>query len=296
MAKTDQQPPREPDTSTGEPAAAGAGSPDERPRSVRRMGRVSPADEGLSYGSYLKVPELISLQQLLSDPPAHDELLFIVVHQTYELWFRQLLFELESIRDLMFAREPEGARHYLTRVHTIENVLVEQIAVLETMSPQDFLQFRSHLSPASGFQSVQFREVEFLSGLKQRGFLAHLGETIDERDRLERRLGEPSLWDAFCDLLTANGLPMPADDADRRTASLLEMARERVRHAELWYLSEDLLTHDELFSLWRYRHILMVMRQIGSKMGTGGSSGASYLQSTLDKHFFPELWALRSDL
>ncbi len=265
-------------------------------RSVRRMGRVSPADEGLSYGSYLKVPELIALQQLLSDPPAHDELLFIVVHQTYELWFRQLLFELESVRDLMFERRPETARHYLQRVHTIENVLVEQIAVLETMSPQDFLQFRSNLSPASGFQSVQFREVEFLSGLKQRGFLAHLGETTDERDRLERRLTEPTLWDAFCDLLTARGLPMPSDDDATRRASLLEMARERERHAELWYLSEDLLTHDELFSLWRYRHILMVIRQIGSKTGTGGSSGASYLQSTLEKRFFPELWAIRSDL
>jgi tryptophan 2,3-dioxygenase len=265
-------------------------------RTVRRMGHLSGSDEGLSYGSYLKVPELISLQQLLSDPPAHDELLFIVVHQTYELWFRQLLFELASVRDLMFERAPEAARHYLTRVHTIENVLVEQIAVLETMSPQDFLQFRSNLSPASGFQSVQFREVEFLSGLKQRGFLAHLGETSDERERLERRLGEPTLWDAFCDLLAANGLPMPADDPDRRMRSLVEMARERERHAELWYLSEDLLTHDELFSLWRFRHILMVMRQIGSKTGTGGSSGASYLQSTLDKRFFPELWALRSEL
>ncbi|HXJ62372.1 MAG TPA: tryptophan 2,3-dioxygenase family protein [Actinomycetota bacterium] len=290
MADTEQHP------TTGDEAESDVAPPQERQRSVRRMGRVSPADEGLSYGSYLKVPELISLQQLLSDPPAHDELLFIVIHQTYELWFRQLLFELESVRDLMFDRQPEDARHYLQRVHTIENVLVEQIAVLETMSPQDFLQFRSHLSPASGFQSVQFREVEFLSGLKQRGFLAHLGETTDERERLERRLGEPTLWDAFCDLLEANGLPMPADDDDARMRSLVTMARERERHAELWYLSEDLLTHDELFSLWRYRHILMVMRQIGSKTGTGGSSGASYLQSTLDKHFFPDLWELRSEL
>ena len=265
-------------------------------RSVRRMGRVSPADEGLSYGMYLKVPELLRLQHLLSEPPAHDELLFIVVHQTYELWFRQMLFELETVRDLMFAHDPEPARHYLTRVHTIERVLVEQIAVLETMSPQDFLEFRSNLSPASGFQSVQFREVEFISGLKSRGYLAHLGESDEERGRLERRLEEPTLWDAFCDLLTDHGLPMPADDAEQRRASLLEMARHREKHAELWNVSEDLLTHDELFSLWRYRHILMVVRQIGSKTGTGGSSGASYLQSTLDKRFFPELWELRSNL
>jgi tryptophan 2,3-dioxygenase len=264
-------------------------------RSVRRMGRVSPADEGLSYGSYLKVPELIELQHLLSDPPAHDELLFIVVHQTYELWFRQLLFELESVRDRMFAGDVETARHYLTRVHAIEQVLVEQIAVLETMSPQDFLQFRSNLSPASGFQSVQFRELEFLSGLKSKGF-THLAESSEEHARLQRRLDEPTLWDAFCELLTANGLPMPADDPDERMRSLLTVARERERFGELWYLSEDLLTHDELFSLWRYRHILMVQRQIGSKTGTGGSSGAAYLQSTLDKRFFPELWTIRGEL
>jgi tryptophan 2,3-dioxygenase len=250
----------------------------------------------LSYGRYLRIPELLEMQTLLSDPPAHDELLFIVIHQTYELWFRQLLFELESVRDLMFEGKPDPARHLLERVHTIERVLVEQIAVLETMSPQDFLQFRSHLSPASGFQSVQFREVEFLSGLKQRSFLSHVGESNDERERLERRLEEPTLWDGFCDLMTASGLPMPADDEEARMGSLLEMARERDRHAELWYLSEALLTHDELFSLWRYRHILMVMRQIGSKTGTGGSSGATYLQTTLEKRFFPELWALRGEL
>ena len=275
-------------------------TPDEEPsagrRSIRRMGRVSGEDEGLSYGTYLKVPELLQLQHLLSQPRAHDELLFIVVHQAYELWFREMLFELESVRDLMFRRDPETARHYLTRVHAIERVLIEQIPVLETMSPQDFLQFRSNLSPASGFQSVQFREIEFVSGLKQRGFLAHLGDSEEERARLERRLEEPTLWDSFCDLLTDRGLAMPADAPEQRRASLLEMARNRDKHAELWYLSEDLLTHDELFSLWRYRHILMVVRQIGSKTGTGGSSGASYLQSTLDKRFFPELWELRGEL
>jgi tryptophan 2,3-dioxygenase len=292
MAPTDRDPGSEPmvDAPVEEDRGDGAA------RRVRRMGRVSGEDEGLSYGSYLHVPELIGLQHLLSDPPAHDELLFIVVHQAYELWFRDMVFELESVRDLMFARDPATARHYLTRVHAIERVLIEQIPVLETMSPQDFLEFRSHLSPASGFQSVQFREVEFLSGLKQRGFLSNLPDSEEERARLERRLEEPTLWDAFCDYLSASGLPMPPDDPERRAASLLEMARDRGRHTEPWHLSEALLTHDELFSLWRFRHILMVVRQIGSKSGTGGSSGASYLQSTLEKRFFPELWALRSDL
>jgi tryptophan 2,3-dioxygenase len=260
------------------------------------MGKLSAEEEGLSYSSYLRVPELLDLQSLLSDPPAHDELLFIVIHQAYELWFKELLFEVETVRDRMFAREPESARHFLSRVHAIERVLIEQVPVLETMSPQDFLEFRSNLSPASGFQSVQFREVEFVSGLKQRGFLAHLGDSDEERARLERRLEEPTLWDAFCDLLGASGLPMPEDDEDARRQSLLIVARDREKYGDLWYVSEGLLTHDELFSLWRYRHILMVERQIGSKSGTGGSSGASYLRTTLDRRFFPELWELRSHL
>ncbi len=263
-------------------------------RSIRRMGKVSAEEEGLSYGTYLRVPELLSLQSLLSDPPAHDELLFIVVHQAYELWFKELLFEAEAARDRMFARQPDLARHFLERMHVIERVLVEQVPVLETMSPQDFLEFRSNLSPASGFQSVQFREVEFISGLKSRGFLAHLGDSEDERARLERRLDEPTLWDAYCDLMGASGLPMPEDDEAVRRHSLLAVARDREKYADLWHLAEGLLTHDELFSLWRYRHILMVERQIGSKSGTGGSSGASYLRTTLDKRFFPELWELRS--
>ena len=142
-------------------------------KDVRRP-RFGEADRELSYGSYLRIPELLALQTLQSDPPAHDELLFIVVHQAYELWFKQLIFELESVRDRMFEGDAWRARHYLTRIHAIERVLIEHIEVLETMSPQDFLEFRSLLSPASGFQSAQFREVEFLSGLKQRGYLNDL--------------------------------------------------------------------------------------------------------------------------
>lgn len=260
---------------------------------ARRMGRVS--DGELSYGGYLRVPELLSLQSLLSDPPAHDELLFIVVHQAYELWFKELIFELETVRDLMFERNLPRARHLMARVHAIERLMREQIEVLETMDPQDFLEFRSNLEPASGFQSVQFREIEALSGLKEPRF-ARLAETEEERARLERRLGEPTLWDAFCDLLEASGLPMPADDEDTRRTSLLKLARDRDAFPHLWYLAEDLLVHDELFALWRQRHILMVARQIGTKTGTGGSSGVSYLRTTLDKRFYPELWALRSHL
>jgi tryptophan 2,3-dioxygenase len=244
----------------------------------------------------LKLDELLNLQELLSEPPAHDELLFIVVHQVYELWFKELLFELESIRDLLQAPDPHAARHLLDRVHTIEKVAIEQVGVLESMSPQDFLEFRTNLAPASGFQSVQFREIEFLSGLKDPRYLNRLAAGAAERERLERRLAEPTVWDAFCRLLVDRGLPMPEADAEARRASLLTMARDRDRYVDEFYLSESLLTYDELFAIWRQRHVLMVERQIGSKTGTGGSTGASYLRTTLDKRFYPELWDLRSYL
>lgn len=232
----------------------------------------------------------------MSDPPAHDELLFIVVHQVYELWFKQVLFELESIRDLMIEGEPHGARHLLERVHRIERVLIAQIEILESMTPQDFLEFRTHLAPASGFQSAQFREIEFLSGLKERAYLDRLALSPGELERLQRRLAEPTLWDAFCRLLESRDLAMPAADQDARRESLLTVAREKDRFVDEFHLSESLLTHDELFALWRQRHILMVERQIGSKTGTGGSTGASYLRTTLEKRFYPELWELRSYL
>ena len=264
---------------------------------VRRMGRLTePAEEGLlTYGEYLAVPELIALQRLRSDPPVHDELLFIVVHQAYELWFKQLIFELESVRDRMFEDDAERARHYLTRVHAIERVLIDHIQVLETMTPQDFLEFRSLLTPASGFQSAQFREVEFLSGLKQPGYLRDLAASPDELERLARRLDEPTVWDGFVALLERHGLPMPEDDEDARRESLLRMAREP-EHAPLFAVAERLVDHDEGFAQWRYHHVLMVEREIGAKSGTGGSSGVEYLRSTLSKRFFPELWGLRSHL
>jgi tryptophan 2,3-dioxygenase len=259
------------------------------------MGRVSEEEGPLSYGTYLRVPELLSLQSPLADPPAHDEMLFIIVHQAFELWFKEMLFELESIRDRMFAGDSHRAHHELARVHTIERLLVQQIEVIETMLPQDFLAFRSNLDPASGFQSVQFREIEFLSGLKKESYL-HVAETEDEKYRLKRRFTEPSIWDAFCRLLEASGLPMPQDDEEARRTSLIKMARDRDAFPDLFAVSEALVSHDELFSLWRARHVLMVIRQIGSKPGTGGSSGASYLMTTLEKRFYPELWEIRSSL
>ncbi len=237
----------------------------------------------LSYGTYLKVPELLLLQQGLSEE--HDELLFIVAHQVYELWFKVVLFELEAARDRIAVDDIFFARHFLHRVHVIERLLVEQIEVLETMSPQDFVAFRSKLAPASGFQSVQFREIEFLSGLKEPKYVARLEATPEELDRLRKRLDEPSLDDSFRALLERRGSP-----------SLLEVFRDRERHGDLFDLCEALLDHDEAFAHWRARHVLMVERQIGGKTGTGGSTGAQYLRTTLDKRFYPELWDIRSQL
>ena len=237
---------------------------------------VSFGEQGaqLTYGSYLQLPKLLDAQRCESGgdgaPPAHDELLFITIHQVYELWFQQLLHEVGAARDAMLAG-PGGqgrgrlwwAQHLLQRVHVIERTLVQQVDVLETMTPQDFLQFRQRLAPASGFQSVQFRELEFLSGAKDPGYL--------ERFR---------------------GL----SDDEQVARSLHTVAHDRDSHAALWALAEALLQHDELAASWRARHVVMVERMIGAKSGTGGSSGSTYLRSRLPLQYYPLLWELRSQL
>lgn len=249
----------------------------------------------LTYGSYLQIPRLLSSQRLESDPPAHDELLFITIHQVYELWFQQLLHEAETARDAMSAGQTWWARHLLKRMHVIERVLIEQIAVLETMTPQDFLVFRQLLSPASGFQSVQYRELEFLSGAKDPSFVKRFkGLTDAERGRLVRRLAEPTLWDAFVALLRTRGLP--ADDDEQISGSLRLVAHDRATHSDVWEMAEALIEHDELAAAWRARHVTMVERMIGSKTGTGGSSGSQYLRSRLPLRYYPLLWDLRSNL
>lgn len=249
----------------------------------------------LTYGSYLRLEQLLTAQVPESDPPAHDELLFITVHQVYELWFNQLLHDLVAVRGAMLDGRLWWARHLLHRVDVIERVLVTQLEVLETMTPQDFLEFRERLAPASGFQSVQYRELEFLSGAKDPGFLRRFrGLTDAERARLERRLDEPTLWDAFVHVLAQAGLPAADDDQVR--GSLLAVARDRERYGEVWELAEGLLDHDERAAQWRARHVQMVERQIGTKSGTGGSSGAPYLRSRLPLRYYPLLWEMRAHL
>jgi tryptophan 2,3-dioxygenase len=263
---------------------------------VLRTGRSFGEEGGqLTYGGYLRLDELLALQVPQADPPAHDELLFITVHQVYELWFQQLLYELETVRDAMLAGETWRARHLLRRVHAVERLLITQVDILETMTPQDFLEFRANLAPASGFQSVQYRELEFLSGCKDRAFLARFRSiSATQRARLERRLAEPSLWDAFLHLLASRGLPAGTDE--QILESLRVVAGDRAAHDDLWQLAEGLLTHDELAGLWRARHVVMVERQIGTKSGTGGSTGAPYLRKRVPLRYFPLLWELRDHL
>jgi tryptophan 2,3-dioxygenase len=260
-------------------------------------GFVSFGEQGaqLTYGSYLRLPELLDAQHLESDPPAHDELLFITIHQVYELWFKQLLHEVVAARDAMTSGELWWAQHLLARVHVIERVLVHQVDVLETMTPQDFLEFRQRLAPASGFQSVQFRELEFVSGAKDPAYLDRFrGLTDQEQSRLRARLDEPTLWDAFIHVLRAQGLPAASDE--EVTMSVRTAAHDRNQHAAVWALAEALLQHDELAASWRARHVVMVERMIGSKSGTGGSSGSAYLRGRLPLQYYPVLWDVRSRL
>lgn len=267
------------------------------------------SERRLSYGGYLKVGELTALQHLLSAPPHHDEMLFIIIHQTYELWFKQILHEVDAALYRLDHDDVLGAGRVLRRCCEIERVLVAQIDVLETMTPMDFLAFRDHLYPASGFQSSQFREIEFVSGLKEPRFLQYYEPASPERARLEARLAAPTLRDSFYDLLRRRGFDLPEGDADaeapeapedtRRRTRLRELARlyrEVERHYDLFLLAEGLIEYDELFSLWRLRHVQMVERVIGGRPGTGGSEGSQYLHTTTDRRFFPDLWDLRNEL
>ncbi len=255
----------------------------------------------LTYGDYLKVPELLSLQTCLSKPEHHDELHFIIVHQVYELWFKLMLNELEEVIREIEQLNARRATDLLRRIAEIQRVLLQQIRVLETMKPVEFLQFRSHLRPASGFQSVQFRELELLSGLKDARFVEHHREDDGARTRLEARLNGPSLASAFFTALRKSGFKIAEygqgwDEAIRTeaVAELLKIYQQPAEYYDLYQLAEGLLEYDEQFMLWRFHHVRMVERMIGEKSGTGGSLGVRYLESTLSKRFFPELWQVRT--
>jgi tryptophan 2,3-dioxygenase len=259
--------------------------------------------EAITYGSYLRLPELLSLQEPRSDGPEHDEMLFIVIHQVYELWFKEMIHELDHASGLLDEGHPSKAAHTLKRILTILKVLVAQLDILETMTPLEFLSFRERLEQASGFQSYQFRELEMIVGRKRRAMVDHFPQP-EVRERLARRFEGRTLWDALLRCLSGHGFAIPSDALERDPTesvsentgvqdALIEVYRTDPRLGELLERFVDL---DEGLMEWRYRHVKMVERTIGTKRGTGGSSGAAYLATTLDQPAFPDLWAIRARL
>jgi tryptophan 2,3-dioxygenase len=258
----------------------------------------------LTYGSYLKINELLELQQLQSKPEEHDEMLFIIIHQAYELWFKQIMHELDRFGDLLMESNLAAAQKTLKRVTTILKVIVHQVDILETMTPLEFLSFRDYLESASGFQSWQFRELEFALGKKDEGVLARFADDPVARQKLQARLENPTIWDFFLKYLSINSYEIPGEILARDVTKpcepnpkvqeiLVDIYQNSPMIAQL---CELLVDFDEGLQEWRYRHVKMVERTIGAKTGTGGSPGVEYLKRSLFAPVFPDLWDIRTEL
>jgi tryptophan 2,3-dioxygenase len=256
----------------------------------------------LTYSSYLALDDILGAQRPRSEE--HDEMLFIVIHQVYELWFKQLLHELAHLQRRLEAGDAPHALTTLKRILTILKTIVAQIDVLETMTPRQFTSFRGRLDAASGFQSVQFRELEAVLGRRDAGVLEHYAPESEARERLAAAMARPSLFDSFLRYLDGRGFAVPAAALERDVAdayapsegvqrALLDAYRDDGEAAQI---CERLVDFDEGMQEWRYRHVKMVERTIGDKTGTGGSSGAAYLRATLFQAAFPDLWAVRSEV
>lgn len=276
---------------------------------------MSTHEKHVTYQSYLKVDELLQLQQPLSDGPEHDELLFITIHQVYELWFQQILHEMQALQLSLEQGDTHRSLALITRVRTIMKTCVAQVDVLETMTPIQFKSFRARLSSASGFQSAQFRELEAVLGRRDRAgsdakegsgmkMAEHLQPGSRGRERTEAAMARPSLWDSALRYFASRGHAIPAEALERDVttpwegAEGLEQALVQMYHSdpEARMVAEALVDVDEGLAEWRYRHVMMVHRTIGKKPGTGGSSGVDYLRSTLFHPAFAELWAIRNQL
>jgi tryptophan 2,3-dioxygenase len=252
----------------------------------------------LTYSNYLKLNKLLHIQDCLS--PDHDEMLFIVIHQTYELWFKEMLHELDYLKQMLLQNDLPRSLHTLKRILTILKVLVHQTDILETMTPLEFLTFRDRLDTASGFQSYQFRELEFALGHKNQQVLNRFDSLDDEKQLLQKRFEEKSLWQVFLLFLKQNNYKISSqmiiDDNDGKLPELKQILTDIYNNnfmvAQFCELLVDL---DEGFQEWRYRHVKMVERTIGTKQGTGGSDGVKYLMKTLSIKFFPLLWEIRKD-
>ena len=269
-------------------------------------------DKHVTYISYLKVDELLKLQEPLSEGPEHDELLFITIHQVYELWFKQLLHEAAALQVALEAGDSHRSLALLGRMRTIMKTCVSQLDILETMTPLQFNSFRARLSSASGFQSAQFRELEAVLGRRDQagqdadkksgmGMAEHLIPGSSARERVEAAMSRASLWDSAMHYFNSRQ-PLPSG-ALTRDISQQWQPNEAVQEVlvsihrsdpEAAMVGEAMVDFDEGLQEWRYRHVKMVERTIGKKLGTGGSSGAGYLASTLFNPVFPDLWAIRS--
>jgi tryptophan 2,3-dioxygenase len=258
----------------------------------------------LTYASYLHLDQLLQLQQPRSQPPEHDEMLFIIVHQAYELWFKLLLHELEKIQKDFSGNHLYGAIATWKRSRTIMKIMVEQVDIVETLTPMSFGSFRDRLENASGFQSVQFRELEFLLGYKRPDMLRFVTLGTPDHDRLVRRLHERSVTDCFYDFLEHHEVRIPTE-LRNRDITLPTVPNEVVEEGilkiyrsqpDMEILFELMTDFDEGFQEWRYRHIKLVERTIGSKHGTGGSLGVEFLRKSLFIPVFPDLWAIRHKL
>ena len=249
---------------------------------------------GMTYADYLKLDQLLSAQQPLSG--LHDEMLFIIIHQTKELWMKELLHELELAIRLIGDDRFAEAYKAMARISRIQAVMTLSWDVLSTLTPVDYMKFRDVLGTSSGFQSAQFREIEYRLGLKNDSYLQHYPSGSPEKTRLQIALEEPSLREAAIAALKRAGFDLGDASAESLAAAWLEVYRDADRWFELYELAEKLVDIDDALASWRHKHVLTVERIIGNKRGTGGSAGAPYLRSTLDKRIFPELWALRTDL
>jgi tryptophan 2,3-dioxygenase len=278
------------------------------PASKARAAAPSVYGEGdLDYHDYLQISTLLSIQKPQSDPEHHDEMLFIIIHQSFELWFKLILHEMSVAIDYMRQRNILRARHFVERIVQIVKLLIRQIHVLETMTPVEFLGFRDKLKPASGFQSIQFRRIEFMAGLKDAAYLRFFESRPKLKKELQAALAAPDLASSYFDLLAALGHDLPkgsahtewVEEGPSREKALDALARiyeDPEADMALYLLTETLMDLDENLSLWRHHHVNVVERIIGNKRGTGGSSGAAYLRKTTSKRAFPLLWDVRTRL
>lgn len=261
--------------------------------------------EDMTYGQYLTLAPLLSAQHPISDH--HDELLFIIIHQTKELWLKQTIHELKLARDLIARDKLIEVHKNLSRVSRIQAVMTMSWDVLSTLTPTDYLTFRGVLGTSSGFQSAQFREVEFLLGLKEAAHLNRHEQGSAEHAALADALARPSLWDEANMALARGGFALPASALERDwrqpyrpdpavEAAWAEVYKDTDDHWRFYQLAEKLVDIDDAFAVWRHKHVITVERVIGFKQGTGGTPGVKYLASTLTKRAFPELWTLRTTL